>query len=262
VPPAGAFDRTSASLANALLGNDPTCAVIEFTLRGGVYEADGPTALALAGAPLEARICSRDGSERTLDPPVSFTLELGDRLVLGRALAGARGYLAVKGGWQTHTVLGSRSREERLRAGDILPAEFAILATDGHAHAELRGDRFWASRAFQVGSNSDRMGLRLLGEPLAISSDPDRLSTPVTTGAIQAAGGQLIVLGVAAGTMGGYPCVACVISADLDRLGQLRPGDTVSFRLVSLEEARATYMDELRARHARLLRVATLTSEA
>jgi antagonist of KipI len=94
------------------------------------------------------------------------------------------------------------------------------------------------SRRFQVGSRSNRMGLRLQGDPLEVSSPPDRLSAPVAPGTIQVAGGQLIVLGVVCGTMGGYPHVAQVISSDLDRLGQLRPGDCLTFRAVTLEEAR------------------------
>src|SRR5262249_2161171 len=58
VPPGGAFDRGSADLANALVGNPSTatCAVLELTLVGGVYQAAGPLALALAGAPMEATV--------------------------------------------------------------------------------------------------------------------------------------------------------------------------------------------------------------
>ena len=96
---------------------------------------------------------------------------------------------------------------------------------------------FWSVRRFRVGSQSNRMGLRLQGDPVSVTSPPERLSTPVAPGAIQVAGGQLIVLGVACGTMGGYPHVAHVVSVDLDRLGQLKPGDVVQFRRVSLEQA-------------------------
>ncbi len=83
------------------------------------------------------------------------------------------------------------------------------------------------------------MGLRLEGDPATMTSPAGRLSTPVAPGAVQVAGGQLIVLGVACGTMGGYPHVAHVISADLDRVGQVKPGDMLTFCLVPLEEARA-----------------------
>ena len=96
------------------------------------------------------------------------------------------------------------------------------------------------------------MGLRLEGDPIAIDAPPDRLSAPVAPGAVQVAGGQLIVLGVAGGTMGGYPHLAQVISADLDRLGQLRPGDTVRFRPVSVDEARHRDRAARQARSDRL----------
>ena len=56
--------------------------------------------------------------------------------------------------------------------------------------------------------------------------------------AVQLAGGHLIILGVACGTMGGYPHIAHVISADLHCLGQLKPGDLLGFQRVTLDEAR------------------------
>jgi 5-oxoprolinase (ATP-hydrolysing) subunit C len=269
VPLGGVFDRGSAALANALLGNPPGCAVLEFTLVGGSYQADDAMALALAGAPMEAKIVGPNSSDHSVQVPSSFSLRAGERLCLGRNLSGARTYLAVKSGWQTKAQLGSRSTEERLQSGDILPAEpgaipvrrlgeprwqspvdepFRIIAgPDGPAHTGL-DHAFWSARRFRVGSRSNRMGLRLEGDPLTLVSPPGRLSTPVAAGAIQVAGGQLIILGVACGTMGGYPHVAHVVSADLDRLGQIKPGNTMAFRLVSLEEARSL---DLAASHAR-----------
>jgi biotin-dependent carboxylase-like uncharacterized protein len=259
VPVGGAFDRGSAELANALLGNPTGCAVLEWTLSGGIYQAEGPLAIALAGASIEAKIVGPAGTEHPLRLPLSCSLQVGDRLIAGRILEGARTYLAVKGGWLTPLRLGSRSTEERIRLSALLPAAQGTIPTRHLGNTERkpwddrpmgivagpegRADRgwdeqCWNDRRFQVGSQSDRMGLRLVGEPLSVSSAPERLSTPVAPGAIQVTGGQLIVLGVACGTMGGYPHVAQVISADLDRLGQLRVGDRVSFRLVSLEQAR------------------------
>jgi allophanate hydrolase subunit 2 len=273
VPAGGAFDRGSAGLANALVGNADDEAVLELTLIGGVYRTDGPLAMAMAGAPMQARILATDGSERDLDIPLSFSLRARERLVLGRAIEGARTYLAVRGGWRTRPRLGSRSSEERLRAGEALPAEPGSIPTrrpavpswtsptaepfrilDGpDAAPSISG----ADRRFRVGSRSDRMGLRFEGDPIAIDAPPDRLSAPVAPGAVQVAGGQLIVLGVAGGTMGGYPHVAQVISADLDRLGQLRPGDAIRFHRTSLAEARDADRALRLARGALLLRIAT-----
>jgi 5-oxoprolinase (ATP-hydrolysing) subunit C len=280
VPIGGAFDRGSAELANALLGNPPGCAVLEFTLAGGTYQADCSLPLALAGAPMEARILGLNSTERLVRLPASFSLLEGERLSLGRNLGGARSYLAVKGGWQTKLQLGSRSTEQRLRSGDIIPAAgpgtvparrlgepawkspadepFRIIAgPDARSHAEV-DDAFWPVRRFRVGSQSDRMGLRLEGAPLAATSAPSRLSTPVAPGAIQVAGGQLIILGVACGTMGGYPHVAHVVSADLNRLGQLRSGDMLTFCPVPLEEARSLDRAALEAREGVLRRLGTV----
>ena len=282
VPLGGAFDRNSAETASALVGNPPGSAVLELTLFGGSYQTDSPLGLALAGAPMEAKVVRADSTERPLRPPASFTLEPKDKLVLGRTLTGARTYLAVKGGWQTRLRLGSRSTEERLRAGDLLPAAsgtiparhlqrpasmapidepFRVIAGPDNGALPDADATFWTERRFLVGSRSNRMGLRMQGDPVPINSPSERLSTPVAPGAIQVAGGQLIVLGVACGTMGGYPHVAHVIAADLDRLGQLRPGDMVEFRLVTLMEARTLDQASRQAQIAQLQRLATLVDD-
>jgi allophanate hydrolase subunit 2 len=94
------------------------------------------------------------------------------------------------------------------------------------------------------------MGLRLRGEPL-LPPDRELVSEPVCPGAVQVTrDGQCIVLGVEGQTIGGYPKVAQVIAADLDKLGQLRPGQEVRFRLVSLEAAESLY----RQKHVELRR--------
>jgi biotin-dependent carboxylase-like uncharacterized protein len=283
VPPGGAFDRGSADLANALVGNAPDCAVLEFTLLGGTYQADCPIALALAGAPMEATIVGPGSALRLRHVPLSFPLQAGERLVLGRALRGARTYLAVKEGWQTRLCLGSRSTETRIRAGDVLPSSSSSIPTRhpggvvwpapaalpiriipgiDASSAPTLDQSSWSSRIFKVGARSDRMGLRLDGEPLSLAADPERLSAPVSPGAIQAAGGQLIILGVACGTMGGYPHIAHVISADLDRLAQLKPGDSIQFHPVSLDLARREDALGRQDREDLLRRVATLALDA
>src|SRR5271163_4374274 len=82
VPIGGAFDRRSAELANSLVGNANACAVLELTLVGGTYRAKGPLALALAGAPMEAKVVETDAEDHSLLLPLSFSLQDGERLVL------------------------------------------------------------------------------------------------------------------------------------------------------------------------------------
>jgi biotin-dependent carboxylase-like uncharacterized protein len=280
VPLGGSFDRRSAALANALVGNPSRCAVLELTLFGGVYEAQSPLALALAGAPLAASIESESTPLRSLAHPQSFSMTPGERLILGGATIGARTYLAVKGGWKTPPLLGSRSREDRLKPGDLLdaepgyaparrPAESFWEATnrgplriiDGPDTDQAVGFEAWAGAHFRVGRQVDRMGVRLEGPNLSVESPSERISTPVAPGALQIAGGQAIVLGVACGTMGGYPQVAHVISADLDRVGQLRPGDLIDFERITLEEARRIDRAERKTWSERLQWLAALAQD-
>ena len=282
VPSGGAFDTASAALANALLNNPSTAAVLELTLLGGTYEASKPLGLALTGAPMRANLVAPDGREVALAAPLAFRLGRGWRLILGGASSGARAYLAVRGGWQTSVVLGSRSSETILKPGDVVaagqsstPVRRVGLADDpfataggsplrvvaGPNFARLGLEPFDGAVPYEVLSQSDRIGLRLEGPPIAIHPGPERLSAPVAAGAVQVAGGKLIVLGVACGTMGGYPHVAHVITPDLDRLAQARPGERLRFRRIELAEARAL---DRRARldwAARLVRIASAVGD-
>jgi biotin-dependent carboxylase-like uncharacterized protein len=283
VPVGGAFDRGAAAEANALVGNPPHCAVLELTLFGGLYEARVPLALALAGAPLAASIVLDGEPPRLLVVPQSFSLAPGERLALGGAAAGARAYLAVKGGWRTPLWLGSRSREERLKPGDRLdaapgnvaarhPAEpigqvpagspLRLCIIDGPDAALAVDLDAWVKGPFRVSPQINRMGVRLEGPQLSVAAPADRISTPIAPGAVQIAGGQAIILGVACGTVGGYPHVAHVISADLDRAGQLRPGDVVVFQRVSLHEARRIDREHRQAQADRLRWLSLLACDA
>jgi biotin-dependent carboxylase-like uncharacterized protein len=280
VPVGGAFDRASADVANALVGNDVDCAVLELTLRGGTFEALGSLGIALAGAPMEAFVHDLEDRCRQLRIPCSTTLQPGERLVLGRVLQGVRSYLAVSRGILTRPRLGSRSSEQPLQRGDFLrtaesciptrhlpefprtdPASQPIRIVDGPDARLLDGRNFWMHCRFVVGSRGNRMGLRLQGAPIELACPTDRLSAPVAPGTVQVAGGQLIILGVASGTMGGYPHVAQVISADLDRIAQLRPGESVRFQRVTLQDARRMDEESRRAHRGYLARLAAMARD-
>jgi biotin-dependent carboxylase-like uncharacterized protein len=260
VPVGGAFDVSSLDLANALVGNDRQAAALEFTLIGGTYRAEIPLAIALAGAPMSVRIRSDDGPDRTLRVPQSANLQPEDVLIVGGSPFGARTYLAVGGGgFRTPLILGSRSSETRLQAGDLLEAEASdtpsrrpvawpwgphgkidsIRIIDGpDAHPKLGDASLLESNVFRISTRSDRMGLRLEGPTIRRENEPARPSCPIAPGAIQLTGGQAIILGVAGGTMGGYVDLAHVITADLHRLAQFRPGDPITFEKITIEQAR------------------------
>ncbi len=269
VPVGGAADLASFSLANALLGNPEDCAALELTLVGGSYRAEVALALALAGAPLPATVESATGQTRVWAIPGTRTLHAGETLILGGIPVGARCYLAVRGGWQTPVILGSRSSELPIRIGDQLPAGAGTTSTRWPSHEVLAGFGWPRDRAapirwvdgpdrgstvlagsYRVLPDSNRVGVRLEGASIDFPSDPNRVSRPVAPGAIQVAGGQPIILGVAGGTIGGYPHVGHVIAADLDRIGQLRPGDLIHFEQVAMAEARRLDRDQRHVRTA------------
>jgi antagonist of KipI len=184
-----------------------------------------------------------------------------------------RAYLCVRGGIQSPVILGSRSSLGPVRAGDVLPClpgtirprslaePFAPVAEpeplrvlDG-TQAEWFDREDFDRQAFTVTPASNRMGLRLDGRPLTVPAR-ELVSEPVCPGAVQVTrDGRCIILGMDGQTIGGYPKIAQVIAADLDRLAQLRPGAVVRFQRVSLEEAEALYrarQGELRAWLTRL----------
>ena len=192
----------------------------------------------------------------------TFTLHPQEILHIGGARDGARAYLCVSGGFQVPEVLGSRSALQPLRHGDVLACTTSSIHTrwasinfswrrTRAAYAGDDGQRCktllivdgpqatWFPRSalappegqspplFTVSPASDRMGLRLQGPALPVL-DRELASEPVCPGSIQVTrDGQCIILGVDSQTIGGYPKIGQVISADLDELGQLRPADQV-----------------------------------
>jgi antagonist of KipI len=270
VPLGGAADRFHLAIGNALVGNPADSAALEITLAGPTLEAGGELACVLCGAPFELH------SDRTpLRAGTTFTLTPGERLHIGGTGQGVRGYLCVRGGLQTPVILGSRSGLAPVQAGQELPClegrigrrfvQIPEKGTEETEGAEGNGHRTrpivlrvldgpqvdWFDEseffsgpdqtgpAFTVTPASNRMGLRLLGQPLRIPGR-ELLSEPVCPRTVQVThDGQCIVLGVDGQTIGGYPRLACVIRADLDRCGQLRPGQQVCFLRIDLEEAEA-----------------------
>lgn len=262
VPLSGALDPESLRLTNALVGNPPTAAALEFRLVGPCIRVLAPTRIALASA--GARITHPDGLAESLPPWRAITLSPGAVLAIGRPLG--TGYLAFSGGIDTPMMLGSRSIYERagfgrrLEPGMLLPLgpadltrpELAMTTEPRFADSDpirvMPGpqraaftdasfSRFIAAR-YTVGTAADRMGLRLEGPALTHIGSADIASEAVTPGAIQVPGdGQPIILLADCQTIGGYAKIATVITADLPRLGRLLPGHSVRFSIVDAAAA-------------------------
>ncbi len=267
VPPSGAMDMRSLELANIAVGNDRGEASLEMTLLGPEIRFSSETDFALAGGGLGATL-----SGRPVPMYEAVHAKPGEVLCVGALSSGIRSYLAVAGGFDLGSVMGSRSTYLRagfggfcgrqLKAGDCLgirprtaaarprpvPESARPVFSESYeirvsvSHEE---DRFAAgtlqtffSSSWSVSAKSDRMGIRLEGPELAHSRGADIISSGVLSGTIQVPGqGNPIILAADRQTTGGYPRIAHVCTVDLPVLGRLKPGDRVSFRAVTPEEA-------------------------
>nr|WP_287855073.1 biotin-dependent carboxyltransferase family protein [Klebsiella sp.] len=270
VPASGPMDMIAFRLANAVVGNGPECAALELTALGGRYRVMGGECILCLGGAVDAQA---DG--RVLEPWVGHRLAEGSELVVGRIQHGLRAYLALAGGIDVEPILGSRATLTRaslgglngraVAKGDRLPlAEKTVVGRRRCLHAYLtslysngplsvvmgpqQGAFTEASLLtflhgrYRVSAHADRMGYRMVGPALAHLYGADMVSDAVVPGSIQVPGnGQPIIALHDRQTTGGYPKIATLIGADLPRVGQLRPGQSVAFRAITVSEGVARW---------------------
>ncbi|MCZ4282474.1 biotin-dependent carboxyltransferase family protein [Kiloniella laminariae] len=279
VPRSGAADPVSLRIGNHLLGNDAFETAIEFRFLGPkILIERGSVRLALAGDATADLFLSENDEAVKISPWQTVRLDEGDILSVMPLSKGATGYLALEGGFDLEPVLGSCSTYARaglggvngknLQQGDCLtarldhpremiekivkhpprfgeePLRVLLGPQDDYFSVETLG--IFEASEYQISSDVDRMGIRLEGTALAPLPEKgsDLISDGLVPGAIQIPGnGQPIVLFVDCQTIGGYPKIATVITADLHHLGQVTPGNTIRFKVVTPEEARAA-LDE------------------
>jgi antagonist of KipI len=274
VAPSGALDSFALRIANLLVGNRPGQACLETMLLGPAIRALVDVVIAVAGGNLQPR-----RNKQPVEMWRSHILKKNDILSFGPPLTGFRAYVAVAGGISVPPVMGSRSTNlpsgfgglqgRALEKNDILTSKNQTqhVKTDTRAfnaawipvypnNWSLRvvwgpqGDHFpdesrdsFLSAPYKMSSDSDRTGIRLAGA--VIRQKPDIQASIISEGVISGSvqipgdGRPIIILGET--VTGGYRKIATVISADLPLLGQIRPGDTVRFKAVSLDEARQAF---------------------
>jgi biotin-dependent carboxylase-like uncharacterized protein len=250
VPPSGAADPHALALGNRLVGNDAGAAALEATLSGPRLLFRAAALVAVTGA--ETEVSNRP-----------FEVAVGEVLELGRFLNGVRAYVSVRGGIDVEPVLGSRSTDllsglgpPQLTEGDVLPIgrePTTTLQPDVEPPSPLpaepilrllpgpRDDWFapsalelLAAGPWRVSPSSNRVGVRLEGPRIERVRHEELLSEGVVTGALQVPpSGQPILLLNDHPTTGGYPVIGVVHAGDLPLVGQLRPGQRLSFAIAS-----------------------------
>lgn len=269
IPLSGALDRSSAVLANWLVGNPPRAAVIEMTAEGLHGKMLASCAIAVTGG-----VAEMYRNDESLSENRTHYFNEGDVLRISRISSGYRAYLAVGGTLEADMVLGSAStyapcgfggfHGRSLRKGDELhffyphsPA-YSQKALDSYEHTftqELirfvpgpewgmlldREMEYLLDTTFSVLPESDRMGIRLTAKN-PYENNYQIISVPVLPGTMQLLpDGRPVVLMADGQTTGGYPRIGQVIRQDMDILAQKRPHEKIRFKLISMEEALYLY---------------------
>ena len=276
VPVSGAMDQFALRMANLMAGNGQDAAALEATVRGPRIEFHTDTWITVTGADISPEV---DG--KPLPMWESVEIGAGTVLTFGDLRDGMRTYVAVRGGIDVPPIMGSRStylkgrfgglEGRALQAGDLLstlpgddidfiakqlPSSYTAPVYGGiHRLRVVPGpqdnafepealSRFLTSR-YRIHPDSDRMGYMLDGPKIDHRDGADIVSDGNPPGAIQIHGdGIPRILLADRGTTGGYTKIATVISADLPSLAQALPGQSVSFRQVTVEEAQEALREQ------------------
>lgn len=266
VPANGVMDKTSAKMANWLVGNPEEYPVLEITILGPQIEISGLCQIAITGADLSPKL---DGQLCPMNQ--TLTLDGHTKLTFGKQVQGSRAYIAIRGKWGIQSWLESCSAtafdatiltpdsilrkntilhieatdqiEQRIISSDLLLETFTksiirVLPGPDFEAFSVYAIGYFFSRAYVITKDSNRMGFRLDATIIDFKPNREVISSGTVPGTIQITNaGQPIILMADAQTSGGYFRLGNVISADFDLLAQKSPGDAIRFELVKAEEA-------------------------
>ncbi len=270
VPPSGALDTFSLRIGNLLVGNSEEEACLEVTIMGLKLKVAREVTIAITGGDLFPTL-----NGEPLDMWRTHLLVEGDVVTFKKVRAGCRAYLAISGGFVVPKIMGSKStylsgrfgglEGRRLRRGDVLytsdipapldklglrfPSDWIpslgkaillrVIPGPQDHHFTKNGFETFYSTSYQVTSHCDRMGIRLEGPKIERRPDVEDsiISEGLISGAIQVPGDGKPIIILTELVTGGYTKIATIISTDLPKVAQLKPGDRVRFEPISIEEA-------------------------
>lgn len=273
---AGVMDTRSYRLANILVGNSEKEAVLEVTLMGPMFEFTSDEIIAVTGGNLGPKINGKD-----IPMYEAVPVKKGDTMSFMGIKSGSRAYVAFAGGLDLPLVMGSRSTHlksklggmdgRKIGAGDVIeflapktklpnlskrktePEDFSrpsctlrvVMGPQDDCFTD-KGIKTFLENEYTLTNEADRMGLRFEGEVIEHKNGGDIITDGISFGAVQVPShGQPIVMMADHQTTGGYTKIASVISVDLPKAAQLKPGCKVKFEKVSVEEAQDLYVNEI-----------------
>ena len=267
LPFSGAMDKRNYLIANKLVGNKDNEAVIEFAYQGPLIKVeDGSVNFVISG---DIKFNIKKGN-KLLDGECykTYFLSKNDEIDIMSTNNSVYGYLSVSGGFDIEKNFGSFSTTVRANVGpnngnkisknttflikkqinDQIKKNLKYLNSKIEYIRLLKGTNFdyfskesineLTSKEFSVSKLSDRMGMRLQGPEIKNSKETNIRSEGLVKGVVQVPpDGNPIIMLSDHGTIGGYPKIAVVISADYDKLIQTPPGKKLKFKLIELKEA-------------------------
>ena len=271
-PVSGAADKNAARIANILVGNNESEAVIEMTIIGMTVQFMANTVISITGANMSPHL-----NGNLIENYKAIAVKENDYLSFKHVENGCRGYIACSGGFGIPKVMGSYStglkykiggyKGRKLETGDIIPLKKSIDILPNMENRLLKPpayknevildailgpqDDYFSSRMietffnsnYKVTSESDRMGLRLEGEKITSEKGVDIISDGIALGSVQIpASGQPIILFVDRQTTGGYAKIATVTGYSIEEAGQLMSGNIIKFNKVTVEYAQKEYI--------------------
>jgi len=265
----GAMDQRIFALSNALVSNDLNEGVIEFAYQGPLLKLkNGSTNFVITGNVI-FNILRKNSVIEEGKCFQNYLLEHEDQIDIITTKNSVFGYLAIEGGFQINKVWDSYSVNTKAKVGPNNGEKFSsdekiyikkskvknfikkkinyeksldknikiIKGTNFDYFSEEAKNKFFKEE-FLVTNLSDRMGMRLEGPKLNNIVNTNIKSEGLVKGVVQVpADGNPIILFSDHGSIGGYPKIAVVITADHDKTAQLIPGSKIKFKEVNLDEA-------------------------
>ncbi|MBA1337599.1 MAG: Allophanate hydrolase subunit 2 [Pelagibacterales bacterium] len=268
VPPSGCVDNKSFLVANAISGNKNSIGVIEFAYQGPLLKLiKGKTKIAIAGN-VNFKIIYKNNETIEGDCNRSYNLNEGDQIDILGTKESVYGYLSVEGGFDIESFCNSVStlvkaqigpnNGTKINLGEKIKINkfrennnsfkvniayektnvIRVLKGPQYDYFSEESKKIFFSQFYKITNLTDRMGMRLEGKILKNIINTNIRSEGITKGAIQVpADGQPIIPLTDHPTIGGYPKIANVISADYDLLVQKTPGTNITFKCIDLKEA-------------------------
>jgi antagonist of KipI len=273
----GCMDQLSFCVSNKLVGNKVSEGALEFAYQGPLLELVGEIAVVAVTGKVNFNVIKKNGDITQGVTNESIVISNGDKLDILSTINSVYGYFAIKGGFKLKEIKGSVSTLVRANIGPNnghkLNSEDKIffntssstdkikkIQLDLNQNNEIRvmkglqvdyfskkSQEDFLSKEYEVTRLTDRMGMRLKGQKMENIINKNIKSEGITKGSIQIPGdGQPIVLLSDHPTIGGYPKIANVISADYDKLVQKTPGTKIKFKLVDLTIAESAFQEYVR----------------